>query len=179
MDGGGAVPGACLTHPDVAARQDAGAAAPRRLWCRADIGGLGPRTPAFARAWIAASLRQWDLESCAGLCELVISELVTNAVRVSLEWAAGVLRETQVAVTPSLNIYLGVDLGAGVLTIEVHDLVPGGMRPLPEPPDDCLPENGRGLAIVAALGTLTVRPAPAGWEWGKIILFTHRMAASA
>ncbi|EFL34620.1 regulatory protein [Streptomyces viridochromogenes DSM 40736] len=86
-----------------------------------------------ARQAVRGQLRSWSLDSLTDLAALLVSELVTNALR----HATGPIGVR--LVRPSeLN---------GVLLVEVSD-------PLPDPPRERIPrpedESGRGLQLVAS-----------------------------
>lgn len=104
-----------------------------------------PSAVRCARMFARACLRQWGLESMAEDSELVISELVTNAVQAT-------------GITEAEPRWSQLD---GLATIQVRlvlsdrSIVIGAWDRNPEPPVQAEPgtdsENGRGLAIVAAL----------------------------
>jgi len=92
-----------------------------------------PRVVRLARVFTAGSLSTWGLTGLADDAQLVVSELVTNAVK------ASVCRAT-------VTVCLWTD-GRGLL-IEVQDSSPG----IPVLVDPCPDEDGgRGLAVVAGL----------------------------
>jgi len=112
-----------------------------------ELGALPTAVPC-ARLHARHLVREWGLADLAATAELLVSELVTNAVKAM----AG--REDQ----PPVRLRLSGDY-ARVL-IEVWDADP--RAPTPEDPDtDGLPEleaeGGRGLFLVAALS--------ARWNW--------------
>ncbi|WP_184766496.1 ATP-binding protein [Streptomyces griseoloalbus] len=86
-----------------------------------------------ARSAVRDQLRRWDLDSIGDLAALLVSELVTNALR-HAEGPIGVR-----LVRPS-------DL-AGVLLVEVSDPLPDLPRERDARPDD---ESGRGLRLLAS-----------------------------
>ncbi|CAL9432665.1 hypothetical protein SUDANB70_02097 [Streptomyces sp. enrichment culture] len=86
-----------------------------------------------ARSAVRGRLRVWDLDSVGDLTALLVSELVTNALR----HAAG-----------PIGVRLVRPRGLhGVLLVEVSDT-------LPDLPHECVPrpedEHGRGLQLVAS-----------------------------
>ncbi|MET9772899.1 ATP-binding protein [Streptomyces sp. NPDC006367] len=87
-----------------------------------------------ARSLVRGQLRGWDLDSVGDITELLVSELVTNALR----HATGPVGVRLVRHPDGLR---------GVLLVEVSD-------PLPEPPRARAPrledEGGRGLQLVAS-----------------------------
>ncbi|MBA2808740.1 ATP-binding protein [Streptomyces sp. KM273126] len=99
-----------------------------------------------ARAAVRDRLRGWGLDSLADVTALLVSELVTNALR----HATGPIGVRLSRPTAPL----------GVLLVEVSDSLPDPPRTLAPHPDD---EGGRGLQLVAsssrAWGT---RPGTAG-----------------
>ncbi|XVQ14030.1 ATP-binding protein [Spirillospora sp. CA-255316] len=129
-----------------------------------------PGAAGAARRFTAARLRKWGLDALVEDCELVASELVTNAVQavaygsVPAAGAAG-------AGEPPPDVRLLLRLTPGRLLCEVWD--PVDARPVPAAAatfDEC----GRGLLLVASLaGGWTCRPCPDGgktvvawWELG-------------
>jgi anti-sigma regulatory factor (Ser/Thr protein kinase) len=114
-------------------------------WPLSDVAQLGAltSTPSCARRRARRVLAGWALARLAEPAELLISELVTNAVQAS--WAL---------TSPGpVRLWLGSD-GAGLL-IEVWDAGPRHPRPATRAADDA--EGGRGLLLVAALS--------ACWGW--------------
>jgi signal transduction histidine kinase len=114
-----------------------------------------------ARHQAREALAGWGLAEHASLVELVVSELVTNA----LQHGAG-------------PIGVRLTRAASELRVDVHD--DGGGRPISQQPraDD---ESGRGLALVEAMtephgGTLTVSGDNDGP--GKTVRVTITVAAS-
>ena len=95
--------------------------------------------------FVSLCLRQWGLPSLADDSELVVSELVTNAVT-----ATGVTetepRWSQLA--GLATIHVRVMLFEGSIVIAVWDKDPASPVLRQSAPDS---ENGRGLSIVAAL----------------------------
>ncbi|MEV7791543.1 ATP-binding protein [Streptomyces sp. NPDC087512] len=87
-----------------------------------------------ARSLVRERLRGWDLESAGDITALLVSELVTNALR----HATGPIGVRMVRRPEGLD---------GVLLVEVSD-------PLPDPPRERVPrpedEGGRGLQLVAS-----------------------------
>ena len=108
---------------------------------------LATRTPgadagsvSAARHFTIATLRQWGL---AGRCEdvaLVVSELLTNALRHAMPGPG--------EVQPRVPIRLGLLQPGPCVLCAVAD--PSDRAPVPAEPDD-LAETGRGLHVVAAL----------------------------
>jgi anti-sigma regulatory factor (Ser/Thr protein kinase) len=89
------------------------------------------RAPGDVRLYVRAQLGQWHLDDIAETAELVMSELVTNAVHASLG---------EIAVRLECTLWSVV--------MKVWDDNPG----LPEPRNaKALAENGRGLILVDAL----------------------------
>ena len=110
-------------------------------WDRRDFLELGavPTAPRTARGVIRERLPRWGLGHLRDTMELVATELITNAVRATMDCA-------QYQAIPPVRVWLlGGDLGAVVL---VWDGVPIGPAQRPAAADD---ESGRGLGIVQAL----------------------------
>jgi anti-sigma regulatory factor (Ser/Thr protein kinase) len=100
-----------------------------------------PTTPASvsdARAWAASHLAAWDLAPLADDVTLVVSELVTNAIRA--ERAHG----------SEGRVGLVMELRGAALTVSVFDGQPyGDELAAGDPGADA--ESGRGLWLVGAL----------------------------
>jgi len=91
----------------------------------------GPAAPGRARRFVEDTCRRWRAAELAADAALVISELVTNAVR-----HAGT------------EVRVALELRDGRLTVSVHDRGPGLPHLIPPAERDF---GGRGLAIVARL----------------------------
>lgn len=114
--------------------------------------------PKTARAHVRDVLAEWDLRQFEENAELVTSELVTNVVR-----QATTEDGTPIYINGRLPvIQLSLFSDRATLLIVVYDQVPGI-------PVQALPAadatNGRGLALIATLGT---------WDWhpvqgGKVV----------
>jgi anti-sigma regulatory factor (Ser/Thr protein kinase) len=90
-----------------------------------------PRAVRTARSAVRGQLREWDLDGLADIAALLVSELVTNALRHA---------------TGPIGVRLVRPVGPdGVLRVEVSD-------PLPDPPRERVAdeddEGGRGLQLV-------------------------------
>jgi serine/threonine-protein kinase RsbW len=101
-----------------------------------DLGAL-PTAPGRARAWTGRILREWQLAGLSDSAELVVSELVTNALLGSLPLDGPLIRLT-------------VALDQGELGIFVRDYCPGAPQPANAGDED---ENGRGLLLVEAMSS--------------------------
>ena len=106
------------------------------LWALTDtiILGAMPSAVRFARTFTAGNLRMWEMSGLVDSATLVVSELVTNAIKASWLVHSG-----------TVTVWLWAN-GRDLL-IEVWDASPEPPTPVTEPTD----EGGRGLAIVAAL----------------------------
>ncbi|MET9352203.1 ATP-binding protein [Streptomyces sp. NPDC006617] len=109
-----------------------------------------------ARSLVRRTLGEWRLDSVGDIAALLVSELVTNALR----HAAGPIG---VRLVRSPNGAAGVAGAAGVdgvLLVEVSDPLPDPPRERVARPDD---EDGRGLQLVAsAARRWGTRPGEAG-----------------
>ncbi|WP_424640780.1 ATP-binding protein [Embleya sp. AB8] len=85
--------------------------------------------------------------------ELAVTELVTNAVHAFANAASGR------SVRPASLIDVCLRWTSASVVVEVTDELPGVPTMCPTSADD---ESGRGLALVALLGTWGVRPTPVG-----------------
>ncbi|MCL7368952.1 ATP-binding protein [Streptomyces ardesiacus] len=100
---------------------------------------------ARARGFTRDTLHGWSLDHCGDDAVLVVTELVSNAVKHAVPSAPAGAPEVR----------LGLALGRARLTLTVSD--PGDNAPVFQPSDGCaLREHGRGLGIVDALAE----------EWG-------------
>ncbi|MFA3875042.1 ATP-binding protein [Streptomyces sp. MMCC 100] len=98
-----------------------------------------------ARSLVRRTLREWRLDSVGDIAALLVSELVTNALRHA---------------TGPIGVRLVCGPAAGVLLVEVSDPLPDPPRERVARPDD---EDGRGLQLVAsATRRWGTRPGEAG-----------------
>ena len=157
------------------ADDDSGDTGPEGEWI--DLPAL-PGAAGAARRFTAARLRAWGLDALVEDCELVASELVTNAVRAVAHGRladdgapSGVPSPTvpdfglPAPGAPAADVRLRLRLTPDRLYCEVRD--PVDARPVPAAAatfDEC----GRGLLLVASLAAgWTCRPCPAG---GKTVV---------
>ena len=125
---------------EAVAHVDDRSAAPRRVF------GLehGPGSPSVARAAVSEACGQLDLQPLSDDLQLVVSELVTNAVRYA-----------------EPPVELEIEVSDDAVTVAVVDGSPG--RPVPQGCDDPDAEGGRGLHLVDLLAAESgVRPQPPG-----------------
>ncbi|MFD7062519.1 ATP-binding protein [Streptomyces sp. NPDC059906] len=115
-----------------------------------------------ARSLVRRTLDEWRLDSVGDIAALLVSELVTNALR----HATGpigvrlVRSPAPAAGAAGAVAAAGVDGAAGVLLVEVSDPLPDPPRERVARPDD---EDGRGLQLVAsAARRWGTRPGEAG-----------------
>ncbi|AZM75767.1 ATP-binding protein [Streptomyces sp. KPB2] len=100
-----------------------------------------------ARSLVRHTLREWELDSVVDIAALLVSELVTNALR----HATGPI---------GVRVVRGPAGAAGILLVEVSDPLPDPPRERVAHPDD---EDGRGLQLVAsATRRWGTRPGEAG-----------------
>jgi anti-sigma regulatory factor (Ser/Thr protein kinase) len=130
---------------------------------------LGPvdTAPRDARATLKAALATWGLAHLSEPAQAVTSELVTNAITVSVQKAPPGTAPRPVTLRAS------VQHEHGELCIRVWD-----PDPAPPPADPSLPgdlaESGRGLFIVAALASRwSWHPAPSGGKYVWAALPLH------
>jgi anti-sigma regulatory factor (Ser/Thr protein kinase) len=124
------------------------------------LGALVTATPC-ARMHSRAVLAEWGLDGLAEAVELVVSELVTNAVRASTD-ADGRPRYDGAGL-PVVIVRLGTD-GFRVM-IEIWDGIPGAPVAEQAGPDD---ESGRGLLLVEAVCARWSWETVPGWP-GKVV----------
>ncbi len=106
------------------------------------LGALPGATPC-ARLHARAVLAEWGLEDLAEAAELIVSELVTNAVRAS----TGRDGKPRYDGPQMPVVVLRMASDRIRLVIEVWDGIPGAPAAAHPGPDD---ESGRGLVLVAA-----------------------------
>lgn len=127
---------------------------------------LGPVTtaPRCARATVREALTAWGLRHLTEHAEAITSELVTNAITISVQKAPPGTQPRRIALS------LTTEPARAELCIRVWD--PDPTPPVPVRPGD-LDENGRGLIIVAALSQRWGwHPAPNGGKhtWATLPL---------
>ncbi len=105
-----------------------------------------------ARSLVRRTLREWGLDSVVDVAALLVSELVTNALR----HATGPI---------GVRVVRGPAGAAGILLVEVSDPLPDPPRERVAHPDD---EDGRGLQLVASV---TRRWGTRPGEAGKTVWF--------
>jgi anti-sigma regulatory factor (Ser/Thr protein kinase) len=97
-----------------------------------------PTAAACARGHVRAVAAEWGLDGLADTAELLVSELVTNAIQAS--------ERLRIAATPVVRIWVVSDRSSLVLRVwDGSDAMP--VRQEAGPGDDC----GRGLMIINAL----------------------------
>ena len=133
----------------------------REIWLAAEASA-----PRYARAFVPGVLGDWGLEYLREDAELVASELVTNALRVTCA-----ARPASCTASPLRRAMIRVRLVLleGSLIIEVWDQVVA--RPAPARATDPDAENGRGMLIVEALSAQwnSYDPAEGGkWVWAEL-----------
>jgi hypothetical protein len=122
-----------------------------------EMGAL-PTAPRTARAHVRDVLAAWGLPGFTDNAALVASELVTNVVRQCHDFSG-----SPVYINGRLPVVqLSLFSDRARLLIAVYDQAPG--IPVQGHPDGSA-ETGRGLALIAALGT---------WDWhpvqgGKVV----------
>ena len=151
--------GSVVTWPDAVA-DPPGRSAEWPLSTSLPLGALTGATPC-ARLHARAVLTEWGLEDLAEAAELIVSELVTNAVRASTG-PDGRPRYDGTAM-PVVVLQMASD---GIrLLIEVWDGIPGAPAAADPGPDD---EGGRGLMLVTALCDRWNWQTVPGWP-GKVV----------
>jgi len=133
----------------------------REVWLAAEMSA-----PRHARAFVPGVLADWDLDHLREDAELVASELVTNALRVT-----SIAEPAAFSAAPPRRAMIRVRLVLldGSLIIEVWDQA--ATRPSPARATDPDAENGRGMLIVETLSTQwnCYCPADGGkWVWAEL-----------
>ncbi|MFG3107298.1 ATP-binding protein [Streptomyces tendae] len=115
--------------------------------CAEWVFSAAPDAVRTARSLVRRTLDEWRLDSVGDIAALLVSELVTNALR----HATGPI---------GVRLVRGPAGAAGVLLVEVSDPLPDPPRERVARPDD---EDGRGLQLVAsAARRWGTRPGEAG-----------------
>ena len=105
--------------------------------------GALPTAPGCARAYVRSMLAAWNLGHLADMAELVVSEMVTNAVEASTVHSSPLYVSGRMLV-----IWVRLFSDSFRLVVEVWDEAPGVPVEEKAAPDD---ERGRGLSLVDAL----------------------------
>jgi anti-sigma regulatory factor (Ser/Thr protein kinase) len=151
--------GSVVTWPDAVA-DPPGMSASWPLSTSLPLGALPGATPC-ARLHARAVLAEWDLDDLAEAAELIVSELVTNAVRAST--ASNGRPRYDGLQMPVVVLRMASDRIR--LLIEVWDGIPGSPAAAHPGPDD---ESGRGLMLVAAQCDRWSWQTVPGWP-GKVV----------
>jgi anti-sigma regulatory factor (Ser/Thr protein kinase) len=120
--------------------------------------GALPTAPSCARLHAGAVLHEWGLANLAETVELVVSELMTNAIQAATEPAARAHIGLPV-------VYLRLLADRTRVVIEVWDSNPQTPTPKQAEPDE---ESGRGLMLVEALCERWSWEVVPGWD-GKVV----------
>lgn len=115
-----------------------------------------PTAACRARAYTRCALRDWRLNTMIDTAELLVSELVTNAVKATGTTSRPIRADRRGKESP---IYLCLSTFAESLLIEVWDTSDDPPLRRAASDDD---ENGRGLLLVQALAN----------DWGYETLYT-------
>ena len=107
------------------------------------LGALPGAVPC-ARLHATAVLREWDMQALAHPAELVVSELVTNAVRASV--SAEPVQAGLIGGIPVVELRLAGD--GRRLLVEISDRAPSPPVPVGVDPDR---DGGRGLLLVGSV----------------------------
>lgn len=127
-----------------------------------ELGALPTAVPC-ARLHTRQILWEWGLNALAETAELVVSEIVTNAVRASVAMARPHRHAAPVGSVPAVRFWLASDKQR--VLVQVWD----GSHWKPERRDPGLEEeSGRGLLLVEALTADWGSCVPDGWS-GKIV----------
>ena len=151
--------GSVVTWPDAVA-DPPGMSASWPLASSLPLGALPGATPC-ARLHARAVLVEWGLEDLAESAELIVSELVTNAVRAST--ASNGRPRYDGLQMPVVVLRMASDRIR--LLIEVWDGIPGAPHAAHPGPHD---ESGRGLMLVAAQCDRWSWQTVPGWP-GKVV----------
>ena len=117
-----------------------------------DLGTL-PTAPGCARTWTCRILLEWQLTGLLDSAELIVSELVTNAMLASRPQGRSFIR-------------LSLTLDQGELGVFVRDYCRGTPQPRNAGDED---ENGRGLLLVEAMSSRSEWYPPEDGVPGKVV----------
>jgi len=155
--------GSVVTWPDAVA-DPPGMSASWPLSTSLPLGALPGATPC-ARLHARAVLTEWGLDDLSEAAELIVSELITNAVQAST--APNGRPRYDGAGMPVVVLRMASDRIK--LLIEVWDVIPGAPAAERPGPDD---EGGRGLMLVEAMcerwNWQTVRGWPGKVVWAEL-----------
>lgn len=142
-----------------------GDAAVTTFWPLSDTLALGalPTAVASARAHARALIEEWGMAGVAEDVELIVSELVSNAVVASTDADGRPKYTDATGGLPVVHLRLRSDHVR--IVIEVWDLNPKAPEVRQPEPDA---ESGRGLLLVEALGERWGWEHVAGWP-GKVV----------
>lgn len=126
--------------------------------------GVDPGSISAARRFAAETMRRWGLEDREPDVAVVVSELLTNAVRHGLPLAANL---------PERPIRLGLLHAGPAVLCAVAD--PSEQMPVPREPR-WLEENGRGLHVIASLSDQWGSCAAPG-QGGKVVWAKFRTSS--
>lgn len=140
------------------------AAAPSTTWTVQSVLAIAalPTATPCARLHARTIAREWGLHDLADTIELIVSELVTNAVKGSMDQDE---RPRYTADTGLACIHLRLSTDGQTALIEVWDENFGIPAPTQASPDD---ESGRGLMLIDALAERWGWNLPASGR-GKIV----------
>ena len=151
--------GSVMTWPDTVA-DPPGMSASWPLTTTLPLGALPGATPC-ARLHARAVLTEWGLADLTEAAELIVSELVTNAVRAST--GKDGKPKYDGASMPVVVLRMASD--SVRLLIEVWDAIPGAPAAAHPGPED---EGGRGLMLVEAMCDRWRWQTVPGWP-GKVV----------
>jgi Histidine kinase-like ATPase domain len=139
------------TNPGAAAISTGAPATEWELRTFLELGALPTAVPC-ARLHARQLLWEWHLDALADTAELIVSELVTNAVRVSVGLTSSRRSGCWVPGVPPVRLWLSSDRQRVLIRVwDGSDRHPSPQHPGPDA------ESGRGLLLVDSLST----------EWGS------------
>jgi hypothetical protein len=154
--------GSAALDPHSASPQGNGKADDWPLQSHLELGAL-PTAPGCARLHARQVLWEWGLGSLAETVELLVSEIVTNAVQAARELVAGRFGGQWLAEIPTVRVWLSSDRAAVLIQVwDADHRMPQRQDTGPEA------ESGRGLLLVEALSTEWGSYVPNGWR-GKVV----------
>jgi anti-sigma regulatory factor (Ser/Thr protein kinase) len=127
-----------------------------------ELGAL-PSAVGCGRLHVKLVLREWGLPAFSDSVELIVSELLTNAIRASVNYAQS--HEVSPRLPSVTPVCLRLASDRQRVLIEVWDSDPRPPRCITPDPDA---ENGRGLFLVEILSSRWNWYFPEGWN-GKVV----------